>query len=92
MMELWHDVGGCGWEGGEEEIAQHGGAVGGGTCCSYKDLVRAWVDIRAGGIGGEVVAAGAGVGYFGILWGKEGVWGGDTDRGRRTRFRSLCAI
>ena len=33
---------------------------GGGTCYSYEDLVRAWVDILAGGIGGEVVAAGAG--------------------------------
>ena len=30
MMELWHDVGGCGWYGVEEEIARRGGAVGGG--------------------------------------------------------------
>ena len=37
--------------------------MGGATCCSYKDLVREWVDIRAGGIRGDVVAAGAGVGY-----------------------------
>ena len=47
--------------------------MGGGTCCAYKDLVRDWVDIRAGGIGGEFVAAGAGVGYGGILGGMEGV-------------------
>ena len=86
MMELWHDMRGCGWERGEEEIAQHGGAVGGGTCCSYKDLVRAWVDICAGGVGGEVVAAGASVGYCGILWGKEGVWGRYTGRVQQTRF------
>ena len=59
---------------------------GGGTCYSYEDLVRAWVDILAGGIGGEVVAAGAGVGYYGILWGNEGVWGGATGRGRRNIF------
>ena len=31
MMELWHDVGGCGWYGVEEEIARRGGAVGGGA-------------------------------------------------------------
>ena len=62
--------------------------MGGGTCCSYEDLVHAWVDIRAGGIGGEVVAAGAGVGYCGILWGKEGFCGGATGRGRRTIFSS----
>ena len=68
-MELWHDVGGCGWEGGEEEIARHGGEVGGSTCCSYKDLMHAWVGIHAGGVGGEVLAAGAGVEYCGILWG-----------------------
>ena len=61
---------------------------GWGTCCSYNDLVRAWVDICSGGIGGEVVAAGAGVGYCGILWGKEGFWGGATGRGRQTRFSS----
>ena len=85
-MELWHDVCGCGWERGEEEIAQHRGVVGGGTCCVYKDLVRAWVDTRAGVVGGKVVAAGAGVGYCGIIWGKEGVWGGDTGRGRQTIF------
>ena len=30
MIGLWHDVGGCDWEVVEEEIAQHGGAVGGG--------------------------------------------------------------
>ena len=30
MMELWHDVCSCGWEVGEEDIAQRGGAVGGG--------------------------------------------------------------
>ena len=39
-------------------------------------------------LGGEVVAAGAGVGYCGILWEKEGVWGGDTGRGRLTIFSS----
>ena len=67
MMELWHDVCGCGWERVEEEISRRGGAVRGTTCCAYEDLVRAWVDICAGGIGGKVVAAGAGVGYCGIL-------------------------
>ena len=81
-------MGGCGWEGGEEDIAQRGGAVGGGTCCSYKDLVCAWVVICAGGVGGEVVAAGAGVGYCGIFWGEEGGWGGATVRGSRTIFSS----
>ena len=50
--------------------------------------MRAWVDIHAEGVGGEVVAAGAGVGYCGILWEKEGVWGGDTGRGRLTIFSS----
>ena len=35
---------------------------GGGTCCAYKDLVHAWVDICAGDIGGKIVASGAGVG------------------------------
>ena len=24
MMELWHDVCGCGWEGGEEDIIREG--------------------------------------------------------------------
>ena len=91
-MELWHDVGGSSWEVGEEEIERHGGAVWRVTCCYNEDLERAWVDIRSGGVGGEAVAADAGVGYCGILWGKEGVWGGATGRGRRTRFRSLCAI
>ena len=86
MMELWHDVCGFGWERGEEEIVPRGGAVGGGTYCAYKDLVRDWVDIRAGGIGGKVVAAGSDVGYCRILWGKEGVWGRATGRGRRTIF------
>ena len=32
------------------------------------------------------MAAGAGVGYCGILWGKEGVWGQATGRGRQTIF------
>ena len=50
--------------------------MGVGTYCSYKDLVRAWVDICAGAISGEVVAAGAGVGYCGIFWGKEGFGAG----------------
>ena len=88
MMELWHDVCGCGWEGGEEEITQRRGAVEGASCCSYKDLVRAWVDICAGVIGGEVVDAGDSVGYCGILWGDEGVWGGSTGRGMINRFSS----
>ena len=88
MMELWHDVCSCGWERGEEEIARCGGAVGGGTYCSYEDMVHNWVAICAGGIGGEVVAVGSGVGYCRILWVKEGVWGGATGRGRRTRFIS----
>ena len=50
--------------------------------------MRAWVNIRAGGVWGEVVASGAGVGYFGILWGKEGVWEGLTGSRRRTGFSS----
>ena len=50
--------------------------------------MHAWDEIRAGDVGGEVVAAGAGVGYCGILWGKEGVWGRATVRGRTTRFSS----
>ena len=87
-MELWHDLGGYSWEGGEKEILRCRGAVGRATYCSYKDLVRSWADICAEGVGGEVVAAGAGVGYCGILLGKEGVWGGATGRGRRTRFSS----
>ena len=60
--------------------------MGGGTFCAYEDRVRAWVDIHAGGGGGKVLAAGVGVGYCVILWGKEGVWGGDTGRGRKTIF------
>ena len=67
MMELWHDVCICGWERGEEEISQRVGAEEGATYCAYKDLVRAWVEICAGNIGGKVVAAGAGVSYCGIL-------------------------
>ena len=59
---------------------------GGGTCCDYEDLVRDWVDIHTGGVGGKVVASGAGVGYCIILWGKEGVWGGATGRVRRNIF------
>ena len=92
MMELWHDVCGCGWERGEEEIARRRGAVGEGTYYSYKDLVRAWVDICAGRIEGEVVAAGACVGYCRVLWGKEGGWGRATGMGRRTIFSIKCAI
>ena len=65
---------------------------GGGTFCAYKELVHTWVDIHAGGIGGKVVAAGADVGYCGILWVKEGVWGGATGRGRRTIFSIQCII
>ena len=87
-MELWHDVGGYGWEGGEEYIVQRGGAVGRSTYCFYEDLMRAWVDIRPGGVRGELVAAGAGVVYCGIFWGKEGVCCGATGRGRQTRFSS----
>ena len=68
MMELWNDVEGSCWEGGYKEIARRRGAVDRATFCSDKDLERACVDIRAGGVGGEVVAAGAGVGYCGILW------------------------
>ena len=56
--------------------------MGGGICCSYKDLLRAWADIHAGGIGGEVVASGAGVCYYRILWVKKGSWVGATGRGR----------
>ena len=53
MMELWYDVCHCGWERGEEDIEQRGGAVGGSTFCAYEDLKRAWVGICAGGIGGN---------------------------------------
>ena len=66
-MELWHDVGVSCWEGGEEEIAPRGGAVGRATCCSDEDLERDLVYICTQGFGSEVVAAGAGVGYCGIL-------------------------
>ena len=86
MMELWHDVGDCSWEVGEKDISRHGGVVGGGTCFSYEDLVRTWVDIRTRDVGGDYVVNGVGVGYFVILWGKEGVCGGAAGRGRRTRF------
>ena len=48
--------------------------------------MRAWVGILTGGIGSKVVTAGARVGYCGILWGKEEVWGGATGKGRRTIF------
>ena len=68
MMERGYNVGGGCWNGGEEEIVRHGGAVGRATCCSDKDLERAWADVRAWGFGSEVVADGAGVGYCGILW------------------------
>ena len=88
MIEMWHDLCGYGWDRGEEEIARRRGAVGEGTYYSYKDLVRAWVDICAGGVGGEVVAAGVGAGYYGILWRKEGFWEGITGRRRRTGFSS----
>ena len=59
---------------------------GGGTCCAYEELMRVWVEICTGGIGGKVVAAGTGVGYYRILWRNEKVWGGATGRGRRTIF------
>ena len=62
------------------------------TFCAYKDLVCAWVGIRAGGIAAKVVASGAGVGYCGILWGKEGFLGGATGRERRTVFSIKCVI
>ena len=54
--------------------------------------MRALFNIFAGGVGGEVVAAGANVGYCGILCGKEGVCGWATGRGRQTRFNSRCEI
>ena len=60
--------------------------MGEGTCYAYEDLLCSWVDIWAGGIGGKVVDAGAGVGYCKILWVKEGVWDRATGRGRRTIF------
>ena len=63
MMELFHDVGGGCWKGGEEEIAQHRGAVGRATCYPDEDLERTCVDVRAWSVGNEVVSAGAGVGY-----------------------------
>ena len=68
MMEIFHDVGGGCWKGGEEEIAQRRGAVGRATCCFEEDMEHAWADVRAWGFGSEVVADGAGVGYCGILW------------------------
>ena len=43
------------------------------TCFTDKELDRTWVDVRAWGVGSEVVSAGAGVGYCGILWLKEEV-------------------
>ena len=49
--------------------------------------MHAWVDIRSGDVGGEAVAAGAGVVYCVIIWVKEEVGVGATGRGRRTRFR-----
>ena len=66
--------------------------MGRAICFSDKDLERAWDDISAWDVRGEVVAAGAGVSYCGILWEKEGVWGGATGRGRKTIFRSKCVI
>ena len=66
--------------------------MGRATCCTDKDMERAWVDIWEWGVGDEVVAAGAGVGYFRILWGKEEVWRGATGRGRQTIFISKCVI
>ena len=73
MMELWHDVGGGCWKGIEEEVTRRGGAVGRAICCPGKYLDLTWVDVCALGIRSEVVSAGAGVGYFGTLWGKEEV-------------------
>ena len=86
---MWTEVVGGG---GEDETTRHGGAVGRSTCWSNKGPERAWVDIRAWGVGGEVVAAGAGFGYCRIIWGKKGFWGGVTGRGKRTRFSSKGVI
>ena len=47
--------------------------MGRATCCSDEDLERTWVDVRAWGVGSEVVSAGAGVSYCGILLLKEDV-------------------
>ena len=88
IMELWHNMGSCGWEGGKADIERRRGVMGRATCSSFKELVRTWVEIFAGDVVGELVDAGASIGYCGILGGKEGVWGGDTGRGSRTRFRS----
>ena len=92
MMELGHNVGGGCWKGREEEIAKREEAVGRVTCCSDKDLERAWADVHAWAFLNEVVASGAGVGYCGILLWNWRVWGGDTRRGRQTRFISKYKI
>ena len=68
MTEFGHNVGGGCCKGGEEDIVRHRGAVGRATCCSDKDLERAWAGVCAEGFRSELVAAGAGVGYCGILW------------------------
>ena len=92
MMKLGHNVGGVCWKGGEEEIARRGGAVGRDTFCFDEDMERAWADVCAWGFGSEVVVAGDGVGYCGILWRNGRVWGGAIGRGKQTRFRSKCTI
>ena len=92
MMELGHDVGSDCWKEGEEEIALYRGKVGRSTCCSDKNLERACADVCAWGFGSEVVSAGAGVGYCGILWWNGRVWGGATGKGRKTIFSSKCII
>ena len=66
--------------------------MGRATRCYDEDLERSRVDICAWGIWGELVDSGAGVGYSGVLWGKEGGWGGATGRGRRTIFSIKCVI
>ena len=63
MMKRGHNVGSGCWKGGEEEIAQRGEAVGRSSCCSDKDLERAWADVCAWGFRRKVVAAGADVEY-----------------------------
>ena len=92
MMELGHNLGGSCWKLGEEEIPRRGGAVGRSTCCSNEDLERAWADVCAWSFESEVVAAGACVGYYGILWCNGRVWSWAKGRGMQTIFSSKRTI
>ena len=90
MMGCGNNVGSGCWKGGEEDIAQHRGAVERTTCCSNEYLERAWDDFHAWEFGSEVAAAGAGVGYCGILWWNGRLWGGATGREMRIIFIIKC--